>query len=179
MVDCATSASLARAASTRARAGSSVPTDCATGLPRMCSARGVSGDSESRTRAASRTLRAGTCRTFSASRIASEICALVRPAFLEAGMWYSMQDMQLLPRAAPSATSSRSCGVRRGMVCSLRLRGSSFDYAVLLQLGDNHIRYLTRYFLAFLFRDIVHQKDVGIFFVQRQRIEVNYLFFPD
>src|SRR5207249_2873208 len=68
----------------------------------------VTGFSPSSRRAASVTFAAGTLRIWSANWIAAEICESVSPALLASVTWCSMQGTQLLPNAAPSASSSRS-----------------------------------------------------------------------
>jgi hypothetical protein len=46
-------------------------------------------------------------------------------------------------------------------------------------LGNDLIRYLPRNRFAFLFWNVIHRKDIGVFLVQRQRINMDDLFFSD
>ena len=45
---------------------------------------------------------------------------------------------------------------------------------VFLQLGDDLVGHLSRHRLTLIFRHIVHQEDVGIFLVERQRIDLDH-----
>jgi hypothetical protein len=45
--------------------------------------------------------------------------------------------------------------------------------------GNDLIRYLPCNCFAFLFWNVIHRKDIGVFLVQRQRINVDDLIFSD